>query len=308
MLFFANKKNMDVKKRMSQDIDDLLKLKYTNGKIAVVDEFTDINTGSTVQVDGVFVVLCLSGRCTCDVNGSPYVIRKNEALIYTPNSVIENVLFSTDLQFRCVFITAEYAENTLPMPAVGWNFRLFAQDNPVISLLDREVEGFCRYCDVFKEKFNDTTNIYRDKIIDALMQAFIYDFGNILYRLVGLNPRPLSSAENIFDNFISLLAQSYPKHRNVAYYADRLNITPKYLSVVCKKTGGKTASKIIDAYVTKDIERLLMSTRKSVKEISNELDFPNASFFGRYVKKNLGCAPNELRHRRCRTDEAGGRS
>lgn len=49
--------------------------------------------------------------------------------------------------------------------------------------------------------------------------------------------------------------------------------------------------------MTKDIERLLKSTRKSVKEISNELEFPNTSFFGRYVKKNLGCAPNEFRRR-----------
>lgn len=64
-----------------------------------------------------------------------------------------------------------------------------------------------------------------------------------------------------------------------------------------QKTCGKNASKIIDACVVKDIEALLKSTRKSVKEISNELEFPNTSFFGRYVKKNLGCTPNELRRR-----------
>lgn len=210
---------------------------------------------------------------------------------------ISNVLLSPDFRFRCVFISTEYAEKTLPLPAQGWNYRLFIEHNALISLLDSETEGFCRYFDLLKAKFSDNTNVFRDKILDALVLAFVYDFGNVLGRIAGLRPRPMSSAENIFDRFISLLAQSYPKRRDVAYYADRLNITPKYLTVVCKKTGGKTASKIIDAYVTKDIERLLKSTRKSVKEISNELEFPNTSFFGRYVKKNLGCAPNEFRRR-----------
>lgn len=94
---------------------------------------------------------------------------------------------------------------------------------------------------------------------------------------------------------VDIISSSYPKRRDAAYYADRLHITPKYLSAVYKKTYGKTASKIIDAYVVKDIERLLKNTRKSIKEISNELEFPNTSFFGRFVKKYLGVTPNAYR-------------
>ena len=97
--------------------------------------------------------------------------------------------------------------------------------------------------------------------------------------------------------FTGLLESSYPKPRAVTYYADKLSITAKYLSVVCKKACGKSASKIIDAYVSKDIEHLLRNSRKSIKEISNELDFPNTSFFGRYVKKYFGCTPVELRRK-----------
>lgn len=272
-------------------------LEYTNGKIAVVEELGDINTCNAIQLDGMFVVLCLDGKYTFELNGKAYVGHKNDLLICTPEAVINNVLLSTDFKFRCVLISTPYAEKVLPLPAKGWNFKLFVEQNAVISLLDRETEAFCWYYEMFKAKFIDTTNIYRDKIIDSLVQAFVLDFGNVLDRVAGVRVRPMSSAENIFNDFINMLEQSYPKRRNVAYYADRLNITPKYLSVVCKKTGGKTASKIIDAYVIRDIEHQLSGTRKSVKEISNELEFPNTSFFGRYVKKNLGCSPNEYRRR-----------
>lgn len=273
------------------------RLKYTNGKIAVIDELNDVNTNNAIQFDGVFVMLCLEGKYTFELNGKHYVGYKNDALICTPDSVLENVLLSTDFKFRCVFISTEYAERELPLPTTGWNYRLFVENNAIISLLDRETDAFCTYCDIFKQKFADTTNIYRNKVLDSLMTAFIYDFGNVIDRIAGIRPRTMSSAENIFDSLITLLVASYPKRRDVAYYADKLNITPKYLSVVCKKTSGKTASKIIDAYVLKDVERQLCHTRKSVKEISNELGFPNTSFFGRYVKKNLGCTPNEYRRK-----------
>lgn len=288
---------MDVKIGNLANPEIRQKLKYTDGKIALIDELTEVNPRNALQFDGVYVLLCLGGKYTFEINGKQYVGHKNDAVICSPESILSNVLLSPDFRFRCVFISTEYAEKTLPLPAQGWNYRLFIEHNALISLLDSETEGFCRYFDLLKAKFSDNTNVFRDKILDALVQAFVYDFGNVLGRIAGLRPRPMSSAENIFDRFISLLAQSYPKRRDVAYYADRLNITPKYLTVVCKKTGGKTSSKIIDAYVTKDIERLLKSTRKSVKEISNELEFPNTSFFGRYVKKNLGCAPNEFRRR-----------
>ena len=98
-----------------------------------------------------------------------------------------------------------------------------------------------------------------------------------------------------FKRFINLLESSYPKQRAVSYYADCLYITPKYLSSVCKRIGGQRPSDIIDSYVLKDIDYLMKHTTKSVKEIANELEFPNLSFFGKYVKKHLGVSPKACR-------------
>lgn len=83
----------------------------------------------------------------------------------------------------------------------------------------------------------------------------------------------------------------------MSYYADRLHVTSKYLSSVCKKISGQTASKVIDHYVLKDIEYLMKHTSKTIKIISVELDFPDISFFGKYVKKHFGMAPKMLREK-----------
>lgn len=96
---------------------------------------------------------------------------------------------------------------------------------------------------------------------------------------------------------MELLISSYPKERSVSYYANRLFVTSKYLSAVCKENSGETASDLITCYVMKDIVCLLKSPDKSIKEIANELNFATLSFFGKYVKRNLGLSPKEYREK-----------
>lgn len=104
-----------------------------------------------------------------------------------------------------------------------------------------------------------------------------------------------TSGEFLLNKFIDLLETSYPKNREVSYYAEKLHVTPKFLSSICKASCGQTASRLIDKYVLKDIEYLMKQFSKTIKEIANELDFPSISFFGKYVKKHFGMSPRALR-------------
>jgi len=90
-------------------------------------------------------------------------------------------------------------------------------------------------------------------------------------------------------------SKSEPKKRSVSYYAERLYITPKYMSTTVKKISGKTALEWINEYVIEDIKRQLAFSSKSIKEIADYLMFPSISFFGKYVKKHLGVSPKEFR-------------
>lgn len=127
------------------------------------------------------------------------------------------------------------------------------------------------------------------------MLALIYDMQTVLGRVVRYNSRPFTSREILFKRFVDLIESTYPKPRTVSYYADHLNITPKYFSSVCKQVGRQNATEIIDQYVLKDVVYLMNHTQKSIKEIACELNFSNLSFFGKYVKKHLGVSPKMYR-------------
>ncbi len=288
--------NMNVKQIKASDLSPAAPL-FDDGRIYLFDELVSTERAEYVRLDGIVVILCIEGELMLSIDHRVFTAHRNDIVIGVPEAVVGKAETSPDFKFRGLFMSLEYAFRMLPVSVRSWNFKMFFDQNPKISLSETAVGTFNLYYWLLKQKLADKANPYRSHIVDALMQAFVFEFRSTFERFARLNPRPLSSGENIFGDFIDLLSTAYPKPRSVSYYADRLNITPKYLSVVCKKVGGKNASKIIDAYVSKDIETLLKSSRKSVKEISNELAFPNTSFFGRYVKKNLGCTPNELRRR-----------
>jgi len=105
----------------------------------------------------------------------------------------------------------------------------------------------------------------------------------------------MKSSDSHFQRFLTLLTQSEVKHRTVESYANELCITPKYLSIVCKKHSGKTANEWICEYVMEDIRYYLKHSDLSIKQVADLLGFPNPSFFGKYVKDHFGLTPIELR-------------
>ena len=107
----------------------------------------------------------------------------------------------------------------------------------------------------------------------------------------------VNNKDLLFKQFLSLVGSSNGRIRSVTAFAEMLNITPKYLSVVVREVSGQTPTHWIKYYVVNIIAQRLTQTNKTVKEISVELDFLNPSFFGRFVKEHLGCSPLEYREK-----------
>ena len=96
---------------------------------------------------------------------------------------------------------------------------------------------------------------------------------------------------------MSLLAESAGRVRSVSAFANMLNVTPKYLSKCVKEESGRTPLDHIHEATINTIRQQLRYSDKTVKEISNDLDFPNLSFFGKFVKEHLGLSPTDYRAR-----------
>ena len=94
---------------------------------------------------------------------------------------------------------------------------------------------------------------------------------------------------------MKLVQEQFREFRSVQYYADKLWLSPKYLSETVKTISGKPANNWIEAFVIVEIKIMLKNTDKSIKEIANDLHFTNQSFMGKYFRERTGISPREYR-------------
>lgn len=108
----------------------------------------------------------------------------------------------------------------------------------------------------------------------------------------------IKQADYILRKFMELLAKDNGMRRSVSYFADTLCYTPKHFSKVIKQACGRTPLDLINETVIEHIKYRLKRSDKSIKEIAEEFNFPNQSFFGKYVKTHLGTSPANYRSRK----------
>ena len=99
----------------------------------------------------------------------------------------------------------------------------------------------------------------------------------------------------VFDRFLDLVKQYHTEQRNVKFYANKLCISPKYLSKILKSVSGLSAPQWIDRFVVRQAQQLLKNSDSCIKEISDELNFPCPSFFYKYFKQHTGMTPKQYR-------------
>ena len=276
-------------------LEDWEGIVYNDGELAFFDNIRNIRIFDfPVQFEFYVIVLVTSGRATVKINGTTYEAKKDDLFICPPNNIVDGGLMSIDFQGNCICISSAYLQRIVPLAENSWDIKVFFENNPICTLQPEEAKIFCQYYDLLCSKAQ-YSSIRQKKVIETIVLALIYDMHIVLSRVIRHNPRPFTSREALFKRFVDLLESTYPRPRSVSYYAERLNITPKYFSSVCKQVGGQKATAIIDQYVVKDIVYLMNHTQKSIKEIACELEFPNLSFFGKYVKKYLGVSPKIYR-------------
>jgi AraC-like DNA-binding protein len=97
------------------------------------------------------------------------------------------------------------------------------------------------------------------------------------------------------DRFLNLVQENFREQRDINFYADRMCLTPRYLSRLIKKNSGYFAGEWINNHVILEAKALLKSTNMTIQQISDELNFPSQSFFGKYFKRITGMSPKEYR-------------
>ena len=147
-----------------------------------------------------------------------------------------------------------------------------------------------------REALGDEALAYRDAMVSNYLQILFYQLYSDLTLDEDVHKTlAVSRRDELLMRFTQLVSDNYKLHRKVSYYADKMCLTPKYLSTVVYEASGKYARDIIAEFVIMEAKRCLVNTTMTVQEIGDYLHFSCQSFFGKYFKEHAGMSPQAYR-------------
>ena len=274
---------------------------YSDSDIVIVDSIQKFALVSEAHVQMGAIAICTSGRVQGLMNGQAIELRQNQVAVIPANVVINDLMISPDFNIKAMFFTNQILQSFLHEKMSIWNEVMYIQRLHVISLSDEEIRFYTHFYDMLSLCFGkDADTPFRTDVILSLVRCAMLGLCGAMKQQLTNEVRAQPNAKSCnshFQRFLNLLHSSEVKHRTVESYANELCISPKHLSVICKKQSGKTANEWITEQVTEDIRYYLCQTDYSIKQICGLLGFPNPSFFGKYVKGHFGMTPMQFREK-----------
>lgn len=243
----------------------------------------------------ILMALCKHGKAQYSIDTREQTVKPGDLLFISERHIVDNYMASPDFECLCIMVSTEFYHGFIQNVKNVSSLLLFSMNNPVVSLTPREIQVYSNYYQTIREKMSDRGHHYRTNLVKALLLAMFYDMSNVIWRVEQQESKSQTRADVIFANFIRLLEQHFRQERRVSWYAEQLCITPKYLSEIVKQVSKRTPNEWIDNYVILEIRVLLKNSTKSIKEIAEELQFPNQSFLGKYFKEHIGVSPSQYR-------------
>ncbi len=269
---------------------------YSDDDIILLNNIKELEQTMIVRVQMNAILFCLGGRLQFDVDNETYTLTEGKVFACHSKAVISNIMSSNKYSCKVLLFTDKALQYLLHSDVVLWNKALYIQKIRIFSLTEDEIKRGLIYEQLVRSRINRNSQISRT-IIHTLFSAVLLEFCEMMFSRIDKDAVPnikLRSKE-IFHRFIDLLSQETAKKHSVAYYAEKMYITPKYLSMICKQISDKSPLQWITEYEIGEIRSYLKNTDLSCKEISDIMGFANSSFFGHYVKEHTGMTPNEYR-------------
>ena len=248
------------------------------------------------RMNFILLGLCTEGSASYQLDTQEQNIGPGDFIIVSDHHVVDKLSTSPDSKGLYIALSIDFYHETIRNVSDISTLFLYARNNPVLALKETEQNTFKEYFKVIRSKMEDTANHYRRDLVRTLLLAMFYDLSNVIYsnRVPHTGKRQMRS-DAIFTDFIGLLENHCRSERRVGWYAEQLNITPKYLSESVKNVSHRTPNEWIDFYVIQELRIALRESSKTIKEIATELNFPNQSFLGKYFKEHVGLSPKEYR-------------
>ena len=252
-------------------------------------------------------VYCRKGELDVRLNDKPRTLQARQLMICRLDSLVKGYTYTSDFEALVVCTNEklfdELKQTIFQIEPHWWEKQMFLRNNPILNLNNRQIRLLDAYVNMVVVYLETAPNVYQQNVLRSLVQACCFEILAFLEEEeeVQRSKHTLdkngtaAQSEQIFRRFIDLMYNTTVVHRDTIWYADKLAITPKYLAAVCKQRSGKTAFRLINDMCLEQIKHTLVYTDTSIKEMADKFDFPNASFFCKYVREHLGVTPQQFR-------------
>ena len=245
------------------------------------------------KIDVTAVIICIKGVVECSINLKPVKAVAPCFIVLLPDQILEHKSISNDFS-GCMFIMSKkFTDHLLPNAQEQLPLFLSVREKPSVALDEEGLEGMVSYYSMLKRIVSVKENPHRIEVVRYLTLAFFYGIGFSIHKQD--TDKKSTHYEKLVEKFMHLVQAHYKQQRGLDFYADLLCLTPKHLSKVIKETTNKTANDWIDEHVILEAKALLKSTNMTAQQISEELNFSDQSFFGKYFKRHTGMSPREYK-------------
>lgn len=254
----------------------------------------------SLRFSGVMLLLVCKGRMSLDINLERHELAPGSLMVIGSQTILGvNEVCDEEIDVYTLFISERFLHDVnIDLNVLGQSRMSHTQYSaPIMTLSEGEQALLTHYFTLLHLNTTvNTTEMYVKSISRNLVASVVYQL--LQFDSVRKNAdevqRPLSRRVSYVHEFMRLVHKYHTQERSVGFYAGKLFISPKYLSLVIKEATGKSAADWIDDCVILEAKNMLRFSGKNIQQVAYALNFTNQSSFGKYFKHLTGMSPSEF--------------
>ena len=246
-------------------------------------------------IDTCMHLLCTAGEGSFVFNERCYHIVKNDLVVIPMPARVSNIAAHADMQVEWFAADYKFLQNLLPSNNYSIGGSISLNQDPVIKLTDEQASHLLADFHRLRDRMDDRHLLFYRELMGSLCLTMMYDIFEAHAQRDTTDTHSDRTAY-IVKQLMALLATGISRtERDVSYYAERLNVSPKYLSATVKRVTGHSVTSYIDRHTVPILKEYLNDERLSLTQIAELMNFASLSYFSRYCTKHLGQSPSEYR-------------
>lgn len=247
------------------------------------------------MINGAGLMVCRQGNFTFSLNMKVFSAQADETVFIPEDSLFQVLSESEDLQLFIFIYQIEPIRDIIGNSVATMYLYMQLRTEPCYVWNTGDEEEVLKYMSLLDNTLHLDNNTFNDNEQRLLLLGLTYRICSIYNRKLMNLKTTVGHKHEIFIRLIQLIDAHYTEERGVEFYADKLCLSPKYLSALSKSVCGFTVQELIFKSIIRKSISLLKNTQKNIQEIADFFNFPNASYFGTFFKKQTGMSPQQYR-------------